>query len=360
MLDMPPVLEIIYELQTAQRPVLIFGAGVRYAEEEAREFGCLMDVPICTTWGARDLFPDCVGAFGTHGVPAANRAIQESDYVLVLGSRLDTKATGYPVSSFAPDARLVMVDIDPAELAKMEKIGRPLYRSILCDLKRFIGAALRQYVKPHDGFLADSDHSGWWARIEAWKSHSYTGPQYAFITQLSASIPATATIVCDTGCSLAWMMQAYRFKGERFLHPFNQTPMGCGLGYALGAASNGEEVWCITGDGGLSLGISELATIVKNQLDVKIVVLNNKGHAMCRQTQRQWMDGEYPATSADGGLPVLDFVKIAKGYGIASYAVQYTVFPVRRGPVLYEVQIPPECGVDGQVKFGEPLVKEAA
>lgn len=347
--------EVMRELVMAQKPIIICGAGMRKWAAEIREIADYLKVPVCTTWGARDLFPDCVGAFGTHGVTAANLAIHEADYILALGARLDTKATGYPVSSFAPAANLVMVDVDPAEMGKMEQLGRPLYRSILSDIGDFLrhfGSWFRAY-RMENGGEDDEFLTEWQRQITRWKATYPAVRQewkrdplnpYAIIDGLSDEIGVDDIIVCDTGCSLAWMMQAYRFKGETFLHPFNQTPMGCALGYAVGAAfATGKKVWVITGDGGLSLGISEMATIAKHDLPVTIILFNNHGHAMCRQTQRQWMGGEYPATS-DQDLATPNFVRIAAAYGVE----------------LREYEISESHGVHGQVKFGEPLVKEAA
>ena len=134
---------VLRELIAAKRPVLIFGSGIKRsgAEHEAQRFAGITGYMVCPTWGAIDLFPGAA-AFGTHGNPLANAAVQSADYILCVGSRLDTKATGTPASSFATKAKIAMVDIDPSEMEKMRKVGVPLHRAIRADAKDFLKAIL--------------------------------------------------------------------------------------------------------------------------------------------------------------------------------------------------------------------------
>ncbi len=340
--------EVWRELTRAERPLLIFGAGVTAFSESARRLMEATGTPCVTTWGAAASFgdhPQWVGSFGTHGVTCANLAVQNADYILCLGSRLDTKATGAPPSGFAPKARLVMVDVDEAELAKMPQLGRPLYRAIRAD----IGDFLRHMPTSHT-----ENRPRWVQQIGMWRDLYPPGPQipnwhedykkpdaYRIIAEISDSALPTDTIVSDTGCCLAWAMQAWRWKkGQRFVHAFNQTPMGYGLPAAIGAAfATGGRVLLLTGDGGLSLCMAEMATLAHHGVPVHVFLFNNKGHAMCRQTQRQWLNSRYHGTGvADLATP--DFVKVAAAYGVASFT---------------EYEISPEQGVIPQVKYGDPL-----
>lgn len=348
-----------------KRPILIYGAGIQKCRQEAIRFAEFAGYPVCLTWGAADLMnhdhPLRVGTFGTHGNRYANFAIQNADYVLSVGSRLDTKATGSPVSSFAPKARIKMVDIDQTEIDKFKSLGREI-EGHCGDAKTFLN------FSPAHG----EDYSPWLAKINEWKQkypqvrpEHYSEPgtnPYVFVDKLSDLLRPDDVIVSDTGCSLGWMMQAFKFKGQRFIHAFNNTPMGYGLPAAVGAAfSNGKRIVLVTGDGGLSVNITELATVARHKLPIKIILFNNRGHAMCRQTQRQWLKGIYPSTSYEGGLACPDFSAIARAYGI----------PVRSTPeklleddamAFYELSIDPAHGIEGQVKYGEPLadLKEAA
>ncbi len=362
MLNTPHLIpEILHELYTARQPVIIYGAGIRLAkaEAEARTLIEMIPVPVIVTWGAADLMPH-YGTFGTHGLKAANLAVQNADYILAVGTRLDTKATGSPASSFAPKARLVMVDIDQAELDKMKAIGRPLYRSVCEDAKYFLSMLAREAenLRPHEGYLPEFDsYLHWHAEIGAWQLENPPGPgrPYDIMRELSDRLREDDVIVSDTGCALAWAMQALELKGRRFIHAWNQTPMGYGLPAAIGAAfaSPKGRVILLTGDGGLSVNIGELATVAHHALPIKIILFNNKGHAMCRQTQRQWLDSRYCATDVED-LAFPDFLWVAGAYKIRT-PVTLERLLADNEPGFLEYMINPDQGVSPQIKFGEPL-----
>lgn len=341
----------------AQRPVIIFGWGIHLAgaEKEAIAFAERTGIPVCLTWGAADLMshnhPLRIGTFGTHGNKFANLAIQNADLVISVGSRLDTKATGFPVSSFASKAKLIMVDIDHAEIDKFKELGREV-TGVCCDAKRFLTMGVKQGI---------GRRPEWIDKIAAWKAKYPVSSEHPYlrVERLSKYLKPDDVIVSDTGCSLAWMMQAFKFTGQRFIHAFNQTPMGYGLPAAVGAAfATGKRIVLITGDGGLGVNIAELATVDRHNLNIKIVLFNNRGHAMCRQTQRQWLNGEYPSTSYKGGLATPDFRAITEAYGFEVEESMYELFAFD-GPAFLEIEIDPSHGVEGQVKFGEPLAEAA-
>ncbi len=347
----------------AQRPLLIFGAGVRGCVRDAEKLRKATGIPLVVTWAVRDLFPDAMG-FGTHGHRAANFAVQTADYVLAIGTRLDTKATGSPASSFAPNARLVMVDVDQSELDKMAKIGRQLSKAHRSDAWTFIRKTLEQKN-------AYPDWSEWKAKIADWRDRFGTVKQntkainpYALVDTLSELMVPDDVLVSDTGCGLAWLMQAFKFKGQKFVHAFNNTPMGYGLPAAVGASfATKRRVVLVTGDGGLGVNVTEFATVARHGLEIKVVLLNNKGHAMCRQTQKQWLGGEFPGTSYKGGLATPDFVRIAEAYNIPArsisessqigYGLRGLLYDV--GPGLLECSIPVDAGVEPMVRFGKSL-----
>lgn len=297
-----------------------------------------LGVPVATTWGAIELIhhddPLAVGGFGTHGTRAANFAVQNADLIISLGCRLDTKATGTP-SQFARAARIVMVDIDMAEITKFEKLGRKIDIGICVDVGYFIDSF------PDVQIL---DFFEWRNRIQDWKQrYEPQGEVYDLMKRIGEQTSADDVIVSDTGNTLGWIMQGYSFKGERFIHAFNFTPMGYGLGAAIGAAfaSGGSHrrVVCIIGDGGAMESISELATIKRHNLNIKIILLNNKGHGMCRHTQRQWLGGNYYATSVEGGLGFPDFQKVAEAFGVE----------------IEEHHIDPNASLATQARYGSPI-----
>jgi len=368
--------QIVRGLEGASRPCVVLGWGVHLAglEKETMEVVERLGAPVVTTWAAADIVPSdhplCVGSFGTHGTRYANFCVQNADFVLSIGSRLDSKATGSPPSTFARGAKIAMVDIDPAELGKFDKIGRPIDMPVCAALGDFLpqlGARLAQAKLP--------DFSVWRSRVAKWKEKypqlvpggalpGEINPYYLAKTISDLLVPGDL-IVSETGCALAWMMQGLEFKkDQRFFHAFNFTPMGWGLPAAVGAAlaRPGKRVVLIAGDGSLQMNLQELVTVTKHNLPIKILLFNNHGHGMVQQTQEMWLGSKYYATSPDGGLAFPDFEKVAKAYG-------YPVFSVSRNERLKEtlsqafdapaysftnIEIAPEARVVPQVQFGRP------
>jgi acetolactate synthase I/II/III large subunit len=379
--DIEPIAETLLDacieaVQAARRPVLVYGWGVHLAkaENEARELARILGVPVAMTWAALDLLPNddplAIGGFGTHGTRFANFAVQNADLIIAIGSRLDTKATGSPASSFAREAKLFMLDIDPSEIRKFER----LKRKIDCEIVADAGAFLRSLIDRARG-TRFPDFSAWCQRIATWKA---TYPQclpdyekqekvnpYWLVKQLSRILQKDEIVVSDTGCAVAWLMQGMEFKtGQRFFHAFNNTPMGYALPASIGAcfARPGQRIICAAGDGGLQMSIQEMATAAYHRLPVKILLLNNRGHGMVRQTQQMWLEGKYFATSPGGGLPTPDFTAIAGAYGLhcdtlsrnADVAPKLEHFLNSEGPALLNVELDPDEQVIPQVKYGRP------
>jgi acetolactate synthase-1/2/3 large subunit len=364
-----PIKEVAQALLEARRPLFVWGAGVRDAAEPARALAASLGVPVACSWGAIDLMPAAdelmCGGFGTHGTRPANFAVQNADLIISLGCRLDTKATGTP-SHFARGARIAMVDMDAAELGKFRELGRRIDFPVQADCLEFV-KALAQESAPQ------ADWQDWRRQIAEWKRRypstdhpDWTGVRpYAFMRELAEYTTADDVIVSDTGCTLGWAMQGFPFKGERFVHAFNMTPMGYALPAAVGAAfATGKRVICLCGDGSIMMSLSELATIRRWNLPVKIFVFNNKGHAMCRQTQRQWLGSKYPATSLDGGLGFPDFENVADAFGIwvGTWVFMWPFIP---GPLWGDVpalmpkftvlKIDPEAQLIPQARYGAPI-----
>ncbi len=356
--------------------MLVYGWGVHLARAEAAagELARLLGVPVAMTWAALDLLPYesplAIGGFGTHGVRFANFAVQNADLVLSVGSRLDTKATGSPPASFARGARIIMVDIDPAEINKFKRLGLNLHLGLSADAGAFLRALVERARERRF-----PDFSSWLARIRDWRDrYPACLPQYAqetkvnpywLVKQLSRACVEQEIIFSDTGCALAWMMQAFEFKaGQRFYHAFNNTPMGYGLPGAIGAcfARPGRRVVCVAGDGSLQMNIQELVTVIRHHLPVKILLINNHGHSMVQQTQEMWLKGHYYATSVEGGLAFPDFVAVARAYGFpadtlernADIPAKLAVALNSEGPYFLNIEVDTRHRVIPQVKYGRP------
>jgi len=356
----------------AKRPVLIFGAGIRLAGacEEALAFAHASGIPVAPTWGGLDIMPHddplFIGSFGTHGTRYGNFSVQNSDLIISVGSRLDSKSTGTPVNSFARSARIIMVDIDNHELDKFQHMGLKV-EGVCEDAKAFFLRVLPSVLP--------ATYPEWYAQIADWKKRYPICPPeyykeegvnpYVLVKELSKASKDDDIIVTDTGCAVAWMAQAFEFKkGQRFIHAWNQTPMGYGLPAAVGGHyATGRRVLLVTGDGSFMMQ-NELATVAGRKLPIKIVLLNNGGHAMCRQTQREWFGSKYESTSVEGGLCFPDFAKLARASGIdAITLIRNPVnglmsdgsWPFDKDPCLIEVMIDPDHDVTPKLFATKPL-----
>ncbi|MDB5411046.1 MAG: putative acetolactate synthase large subunit [Rhodospirillales bacterium] len=373
-------------LAAAERPVLVVGWGVRLAGavNEIRQLADRLGFPIVPSWAAMDIFPATdpllVGGFGTHGTRFGNFSVQNADLVLAIGARLSTRETGSPMSSWARGAKTIIVDVDPAELNKFAHFGRPLNMAIAADAKDFTAGLLARLA----GFQG-RDLAPWLARVRGWKARypvclpSYYKPvclpsyykeeavnPYVFVEALSRASADGDLLFVDTGCAIAWMMQGFKFKpGQRLFHAFNNTPMGYALPAAIGGsiALGNASVICVCGDGSLLMNIQELVTAQRHRLPIKLFLINNNGYSMVQQTQEQWFDGVYHATSVEGGLGFPDFLKIAE-------ACEFTALKLDRndditsvvkqalatdGPVFCDVRLPSSHRVVPQSRFGRPI-----
>lgn len=361
----------------AKRPVVILGWGIQLAKAQklAGEFVGKLGFPVLLTWGAMHMLPSnhplFVGSFGLHGTRYGNFAVQNADLVLSIGSRLDTHLTGTPVNTFAREARKIVVDIDANELNKFKTFGMDVDVLIQSDARDFL-----QVINNRIDEIAKQDISQWRKRIAEWKAKYPVCPPayyeqdgvnpYVFVKALSKESSVGDVIVVDTGCGVAWMMQGFEFKEkQRLFSAFNNTPMGYALPASIGACIglDRKPITCITGDGGLQINIQELATVVRHNLPIKIFLINNEGYSMIRQTQDQWFDSRYVASTVESGLAFPDFVKVAKAYGYKTLTIASNrelhervreVFNSEE-PVFCNVRIHPDHRVIPQAKFGRPI-----
>lgn len=363
-------------VKEAERPVFVLGWGVRLsgAVDLARSVLEKLNIPFLTSWGARDIgagLKNFAGTFGTHGTRFGNFTVQNADLVIAVGARLSTRETGTPITSWAREAKTVIVDIDAAELAKFGSFGKDLDLGVVSDAKPFLRALDAEVSN-----VGTTDVEAWKQQVKKWQEDYPVCPSslhnaceinpYVLMEKLSEATPDELHIFSDTGCSIAWLMQGYHPKGgQRLYHDFNNTAMGWALPAAIGGtfALDGKDVLCISGDGSFMMNIQELATIAHHRLPVKIIVLNNKGYAMVRQTEDQWLDGVNAGTSEESGLGFPDFVDLAKSFGIPAFRLETAdktteclgkLFEAS-GPILLDVQLPESHNVLPQSKFGYPI-----
>ena len=320
-------------IRESKRPIILLGNGVRlaHAEKEFFELADRLSIPIVTSRNANDLIwedhPLNAGRVGSFGQRSANLAIQNSDLLISLGSRISLAVTGWAHGDFAREAKKVVVDIDPAELAK-PTVKPDL--AVCADVKDFI-LALQTRVQPGDV----PDVTWWLDRIRAWKAkYPVILPEYAqtqgsvntyyFLDRLSDQLRPDDVIVTDMGMSFQCTMQALKLKrGQKLFTASGLAPMGYGLPGAIGACvgHGGKRVICIAGDGGLMMNLQELQTVVHYRLPIKLFIFNNNGYTSMRETQRTYFTG-YTAAEPGSGVSMPDFVAVAQAFGLPAKKVE--------------------------------------
>lgn len=373
------VSQIARLLCESKRPLIVAGWGIHLAqaEKEFEEVLNILQIPVVTTWGANDLLNEesvfQAGTIGINGSRYGNFAVQTADLILVLGSRLDTHVAGTPLSKFAPLAKKIIVDIDSAELHKYVTLDFPTDILIQSNLKSFLRTIL--YAIKNENESWELDISAWKNILAHWKEKYPVCPEqpnlaltvdpYYFVKQLSRTMPSDITMFCDTGCSLVWMCQAFAFKkGQRLFSDFNNTSMGYALPAAIGAAfALSGRIACITGDGGLQMNIQELATVVRHNLNITLLLFDNAGYGMIQRTQDMWFQSRYEGSDVKSGLAFPNFTRVIEDYGIPVTVVETNIGIEEQmgavlcgeGPKCCIVKVPLQAPIIPQLRFGYGL-----
>lgn len=308
-------------LVASKRPVVYSGGGVIWsgATDELLEFCHRLQIPVASTLMGLGGYPASdplfISMLGMHGSYAANMTVTESDLVISIGGRFDDRATGGRFEEFAPNAEIIHIDIDPSSIDKNITVQCP----IVGDAK----AVLRQILDALPGEIDLEGRESWLRRIGDWEEkHPLTYCQgsekilttYA-IDMLYKITKGDAIIVSDVGQHQMWVAQFYKFERPRtHLTSGGLGTMGFSFPAAMGAkyARPDERVVCVAGDGSFQMNFQELATAVENNLDLKIIVFNNRHHGMVRQWQTMFFEGNFSASRFEV-LP--DFVKLAEAFG---------------------------------------------
>ena len=318
------VQELEQLFQNAKRPVILIGEGVRRAKavEVLKEWNEACNIPVVFTRFAADMFSyDAPMNFGIVGCAGASRygnfVVQNSDLVLCIGSRLSIETTGPQREEFAREANIIVVDIDEVEHSKK---GVQINHFIHCDAKLFLEQMKKANIKPAEQWWIDKCHH--WKDI--FKGYSQeaknTNPidtKY-FIACLSEHMTRHGVILSDAGFTGVITPAACKLKeGQRSLVSFAQGEMGYVLPGAIGVAPISEEpVVAITGDGSFMMNLQELQTVVRNQYNIKIVIINNNGYSGVRHGQKAHFRGKSIGTDPSNGVDFPDYGKIAQAFGI--------------------------------------------
>ena len=354
---------VVELLNSARRPLVHIGQGVRIAGGE-KEFFKLVEeyrLPFVTARNANDMVPWdhelYVGRPGTFAQRGANFAVQTSDVYLAIGTRLSLAQTGYNAKDYARNAKVIMVDIDQAEL---DKDTVDLHLKIQTDAKIFLEELSRQLSQAK---LDGQRWNQWLTQCQRWKQkYPVVLPEYReqvgsinsyhFIDILSDVLTPDDVVVTDMGFAFQNTHQAFRVKkGQRVFTNCGLASMGWGLPAAVGACfgSGKKRTVCIAGEGGLLMTIQEMATVMHHRLPVKLFVLNNGGYLTIKQTQELGFGGRFMGINEDSGLSFPDFMKIAeahrfKGVRLESHQdlkEQIEAVVNHDGPVLCEIMMDP-------------------
>ncbi|MBL7043929.1 MAG: thiamine pyrophosphate-binding protein [Pirellulaceae bacterium] len=362
---------VVTGLAKAERPLILGGGGIHSARALAgfRDFVRNSRIPVVNSLPGVDLLPYGhplrVGMIGSYGNRWANKALAEADCLLVLGSRLDVRQTGADTTSFRGDRVIYHVDCEQGEINNRVIGCRP----ILAELSTFLEAANRVVSE-----VDLSDHWEWRAEIEELR---HRWPDIAELPDIKGINPnalmhllsrhsrEAVAYAVDVGQHQMWAGQSLELHaGQRFLTSGGMGSMGFALPAAIGAshACGKRPVVVIAGDGGFQCNIQELQTVVRNQVPLKIVVLNNRCHGMVRQFQESYFERRYQSTMWGYSAP--DFARVAAAYGISSRTVEdaqalddalANLWQDPGSPGLLQVMIDPQANAYPKLAFGRPI-----
>ena len=367
-------------LRQSSRPILLAGGGVRLsgAREPLQEFAQRLKIPVVVSLMGRDAYDNAklnyCGMIGAYGNRYANLAIANSDLILALGTRLDTRQTGTNVASFARAAKLIRVDVDQNELDKKIKRDES-------DFAVDVGAFLRKLNENSKiSKISSSAYRPWLERIQGFRqrypsfmTEDLSDPNF-ILSELSGMTGENDIICTDVGQNQMWAAQSMTItKNQRFLTSGGMGSMGFALPAAVGAyysRVNQGSILAVVGDGGMQMNIQELALLERNHIPIKIIVMNNHSLGMIRHFQELYFGGRCNGTVKDYEAP--DFCRIAAAYGIASARVESLdeLHEIKKllasdEPVLIDIPLPqnthvyPKLSVNRPVEDQEPLLPRA-
>lgn len=356
-------------LQGAERPLVVFGAGAGLAgtQRELENWLRATGIPFVASWSGMTFFdhsvPNYVGHFGVYGNRGGNYAIQNADRILVMGSRLDNRQRSGNPASFAPKAKLMVLDIDAEELHKYDPAQ---YTGIAFDFREL--PALLSSLNPV------TLHGSWTDYVQMLKQkyfnkdtssfareHGTLSP-YLAVQRLQSVMDADAISLTDAGANHCYIYQMfYRNNNQYLLTSSGHYAMGYSVPAAVGCALSdpGRQVVSFNGDGGVQMNIQELQTIKEYNLDVKVVVFNNYGLCMIKQFQDSYMGGRYEATGFGKGPGAPDFQALAQAYGMEYARVEkledITADLMRPGARFIEIILDQGTLIEPKLEMGRPI-----
>jgi acetolactate synthase-1/2/3 large subunit len=364
---------IVDQIIAAKRPLMLWGTGVRLsgARDDLLAVAELLRCPVATGW-THDTLPSGhplhAGRPGTIGTRAGNFSLQKSDLVVALGTRLNIRQTSYNFESFAKNAKLVHVDVDPAELDK------PLVKpdEAICADLRWLAPLMLKYAQARASSIDHEKSSAWLAWIASRRERypdvppavlaapeSHEGPinPYALVAELFAALPPKAIVATGNASACIMSFQSGRLKeGQRLFSNSGSASMGYDIPAAVGAACAAPErlVVALAGDGSAQMNIQELETIKRLRLGLKVIIFDNEGYLSIKSSQANFFK-RFTGSGPDSGVGFPDFAAIARAYGIAAVKLEGANTPWRpalrealltSGPMLIHAKVDPLQGFE--------------
>jgi acetolactate synthase-1/2/3 large subunit len=359
---------IIEKIKSSEKPAIIAGSGVRLSKSDKkfRQMVKLLNIPVMTAWNSHDLIetsnPLYAGRPGTVGTRGGNFVFQNCDLLLVVGCRMNLRQIGYTWDKVAPGAYKIMVDIDKAELSKKSfKVDLPVQGNCKDFVERIIKTKFRKKSPRQDSWIK------WCREInrkypplhEMVKDKSLN--PYLFFYKFFQMLPEGQITITSNGSACVIPFQVARIKKDQRLF----TNSGCAsMGYGLPAAIGGcvaigrKKVICLEGDGSIQMNIQELQTVIKNELPLKIFVVNNNGYHSIRQTQDNFFKSRFAGVDSNSGVSFPDFGKIARAYGLKYYRIKSEKEIERKVQAAMESDAPALCEV--VVDIGQNFAPKSA
>ncbi len=358
---------IFGKLKKSSRPLILFGAGVGLAgiEKKLTDWMKRSNIPFVSSWGGISYFDhrldNYCGHIGVYGNRGANFIIQNCDYLLVLGSRLDSRQRSSNENSFAPKASIDVIDIDDQELKKFQNSNYSLFQLDLQYFPRVLDRIIFKLEKSDwESYIKEMKDKYYDKDLSQFASNKDSLSPYSVVKKINSLIHDNAIVVSDCGANLCWVYQIFRRTQHKLFTAAGHSPMGYTLPAMIGAALSSKEHQVIgfIGDGGFQMNIQELQTIVHYQLNTKIIVLNNFGYGIIKQFQDSYFDSRYEASGKGYSQP--DFRKIANAFNIKYYSIK-SISDLKikmfenQSAAIVDVFLDPNTLIEPKIELGHPI-----
>jgi len=358
--------EITEFFKDAKRPVVLFGAGVGLsgAEKDVVEWlNKNSSVPFVSSWNGMTYFNHDMknyhGQIGVYGNRGANFLVQNCDALLVLGSRLDNRQRSGNPKSFAPAAKVCVIDVDAEELKKYKNEGYKTIHLNLSHIKEVLNVSPTSSQEWID-YAAGMKKDFFGKDVSEFSKNNNSLSPYSVVQRINKMISNDAVVIADTGANLCWVFQVFHRTNQVLYTAGGNSPMAYSFPAAIGAIIHQpkREVIAFTGDGSFQMNIQELQTAFFHKLNLKVFILNNGGYGIIKQFQDLYFEGKYEATGRGYSAP--DFGKVVEAYGVKYFRIESLSDIVKeifeyQGPAVIDVILHPNTSIEPKLEIDRPI-----